>query len=351
MAATVVDVSTGQEFYNALRTAMDGRVINMAAGVYTPPATGAFKLLAPNVTINGDIGGGTVLTGSYDGLTFQKAKNATVRNVHAKGTGGRGFYAVEADNLQLIDCSGIECGISGILTSKSHYVFMQRFRGHQNKAQHGAYFSNHGMKPVIVDSSFEGNGRCGIQFNADLGQPLPPVYFEKGQINDLLMKGVVCKRNGLVFAGASANLLGCWNATVEDCEFLDGLAGGLSLSNDHDQSPAGLEYGSKNCTFRRCRITGKRGISLQNGSINAQFIDCDVQVTGGPCIDWDATSTGAMVYRSPWTPGVGKKIWSGPSGMSGIPPQPAPDALRGTTGVVPIAALVPDDPNVGGLVV
>lgn len=330
-----VNVSTSEQLYLAIKNAKPGDAINAAAGTYVQPAAGTFRLRTPAVSITGDPGGQTFLTGGYDNLTVYQANGVTLRNLHSREAGRVGFYAVGSDNLTMVNCSGVKCAVSGALTSKCHFLLVDGFYGAGNVSQHGFYHSNHGMKPTVINSIFEGNGRCGFQINADRSQALPPVYFEQGQINDAVIKKVICRNNGLVNAGASMNLLGCWNALVEDCELLDGLAGGLSLSNDDNQSPEGLAYGSRNCTIRRVRITGKRGISLKNGSFGARFEDVTVNVSAGPCIDWDFYSGGWEGSLSPWVPGEGKKVFYGPSYQSDTAPLPAPPSKQGTTGAAP----------------
>lgn len=335
MAAITVD--TSEQFLAALKNAKPTDTISLSAGTFTPPAATTFRLRTPDVTIMGDPGGGTILTGSTDNLTVYLAQRVTLQSLHFRAAGRVGLYAVGADGLRVIGCSGVSNRVSGALTSKTHNLFVDGWYGADNVEQHGFYHSNHGMKPVIINSKFERNGRCGFQANADRSQALPPAYFEKGQINDLILKNCVMKDNGQVLAGASVNLLGCWNATVEDCVIEGGLAGGLSLSNDDNQTPEGLEYGSRNCTVKNVRISGKRGISLKNGSFGARFINVDVKVTGGPAIDCDVYSCGVDVGGTPWVPGPGHKIWAICGKEYDAAPSAVPLSQQATTGKVPLA--------------
>ncbi len=335
-----IPVETSEQLYFAIKNAKPFDVLNLAAGTFVQPALGTFRLRTSGVSIIGDPGGKTFITGGFDNLTVYMAKDVMLQHLHFRAAGRVGLYAVGSDNLRLLQCSSNGNKVSGFLTSKCHYLYVDGYEGSDNREQHGGYHSNHGMKPIIVNSRFERNGRCGFQANADRSQALPPVYFEKGQINELILKNCVMKDNGQVLAGASVNLLGCWGATVEDCVIEGGKAGGLSFSNDDDQTPAGLEYGSRNCTVRNTRISGKRGISLKNGSFGARFIDVRVNVTGGPCIDSDVHSRDYVVVSTPWVPGPTHRIWS----ISGKEMETAPSAVpvgeQGTTGKVPFLPVV-----------
>ena len=335
--AIPVEVTSSDQLYTALKTAKDGDVIHIAPGVYTAPSAGPFKAKGvPNLQVIGDAGSGTIIRGGYDGLTIEGCANATVQNIHTREAGRGGFYFVSSDNLKCLNCSGVRHTTWGALTSKCHYLYFDGFYGAESVNQHGLYISNHGMQPTVVNSLFERNGRCGLQFNADRSQALPPVYFGQGQINDAVVRNVECIDNCVTGVGASMNVLGCWNATIENVKATGGKAGGINFSNDDNLTPEGLAYGSRNCTLKSVEVSGIRGISAKSGSFGLKMIDVRVDATGGPCLEWDQYSKGWSIEMTGWTCGTNKKRFYGPSYQSNDAPEDVLLALTGTHGKAPL---------------
>lgn len=266
----------------ALKAARPGDILLLNGSAYQGP----FKLTTSNVSLLADPPGHQVIfegsdeLGQMDVLFINTARGCTIQGITMRAGGRHGLYASHAHGLTLLGCKGLSNAVSGALVAYTNNLYVEDWEGLDNEEQHGFYFSNHGASPTFKKIRGDRNGRTCLQLNADWRfAPLD------GQtvITGAHISGVIAKNNG----GPSMNLFGVHGAIIEDVQLLDGLGGGLNLSNDdQDKWP---DYGSKGNSFHNIKITGKRGLSIRSYSTGNVFDNLDIQVTGGPCLEWDDT--------------------------------------------------------------
>ncbi len=225
-----------------------------------------------------------------------------------------GFHVSHSDNTLLENCEADGCGI-GLFTAYSNYLHVDGGAYDNSVGQHGIYHSNHGHYPLFENLTADGNMRAGLQINADRqAADDPPDHV--GPILGAIIRNCVFTGNCVELAGAQVNLFGCWGAILENVDCVDGLFGGINLSNDDNLTPSGLYYGSKNCVLDGITITGLRGLSVKRGSTNLQMDDITIDITAGPCIDYDDYSFPPMALgltESLTTSAVGFKAFQNSS--------------------------------------
>jgi len=221
----------------------DGDAIVMGAGVYTEGVT---IQGARNVTV--DAAGPTVLdgsgAGSDDGMRIGSSgvmvKNTTFRNWR-----GRGVFAAFAPGLTVEDCVSTNNGKQGYLVVNSPDVTFLRCTGSNSSEQHGIYVSQSSDRAKIIGCTLTGNGRCGLQINAEepsinSGDP------NHDQIsNNCLVAGNTILDNGKTNQGAAMNLLMVQNSTIVNNLIAGNHTGGIALWDEG----AGATYGAKNNTI------------------------------------------------------------------------------------------------------
>lgn len=280
---------------------VDGESCTVMDGWYTE----GMGVRTPGLTFIAESANHVIHSPENDIITlFEGADRTALSGLKVASAIRAGFYITHSDNVTLTDCEASFCQRQGLLASYSNYLTISGGDYSDTVEQHGVYVSNHSHYPTIEDLTNARNGKAGIQINADRQAAADPPDYE-GPILGAVVRNCVLTANCQTHTAASLNILGCWGATIENVDVVDGLFNGIAFGNDDNLQPEGLFYGSKDCTMTGVTVTGARGISVHRGSTNLTMDDVTVNVTSSACIDYDDYSFPPMTLGNTYdlTPG------------------------------------------------
>ncbi len=260
---------------------VDGESCTVGDGTYPE----GMRVTTNGLTFIAESSSHVIHSTDQDIIYLDTVDRTALSGLRVENAARHGFHVSHSPNTLIENCEADGCGI-GLFTAYSNYLHVDGGSYDNNVGQHGIYHSNHGHYPLFENLTADGNMRAGLQINADRQSPdISPDNI--GPILGAIIRDCVFTGNCVELAGAQLNIFGCWNATIQNVQCLDGLFGGINFSNDDSLTPAALYYGSKNCTIDNVIVTGLRGISVKRGSTGLSMDNISVDITNGPCIDYD----------------------------------------------------------------
>lgn len=216
--------------------------------------------------------------GSDDGLRIIGSRGVTVTNTIFRNWRRAGFFASQAHGLTIRDCTSTSNGRQGFLTVNTSDVTIQNCQATNNGAEHGIYLSQSGDRLKVINCVMTGNGRTGLQINAEETNRSSDPNFD--QISrDCVISGNVMANNG-----SAINLMMVQNSVFEN-NLMYGNGRGVTCWDEE----FGATYGTKNNKFIHNTIIQNSGFAIwfSSSSTGNQLYDNILVSNGGNAIDND----------------------------------------------------------------